>query len=181
MRMLTKLLLSISLLLVGGCTNIHYASDYKSDADFHGLISYSWRAVTVDIGGANQALLQHLADQQLQAQGFKAVEKNADLLIDMQIFPRTSRGGNTSIGIGIGLPVGRHGSIGLGTGQTLGKGKQEGVMVLDITQANSNALIWLGNAEGIPLTHFSLSAEDKLRETFAKLLSPFPPIAASQP
>jgi hypothetical protein len=178
-KQITLLIMSIALLLVGGCANIHYASDYKSGTDFTGLITYSWRAVTVDVGGTDQAMLQRLADDQLRAQGFKAVQKNADLLIDMQIFSRISRGGNTSIGIGIGLPIGRNGSIGLGTGQTLGKGKQEGVIVFDITQASSNTLIWRGNAEGIPLINFSLQAENKLRETFSQLLSPFPPKASS--
>ena len=106
-------------------------------------------------------------------------DTSADLLIDMQVFSRVSTGGNTSIGIGIGLPVGGNGSIGLGTSQILGKGKQEGVIVIDITQTSSNTLIWRGNAEGIPLINFSLKAEQKLRESVSKLLAPFPPQTAA--
>lgn len=169
------LLLAGALLLLSACTNIQYANDYKTGTDFSHLKTYSWRAVTADIGGTDKNLLQRLADEQLQAQGFRPASENADMLIDMQVFSRISRGGNTSIGIGIGLPVGRHGNIGLGTGQMLGQGKQEGVIVIDITQANNNILVWRGNAEGIPLINFSLKAEHKLRESFTKLLQPFPP------
>lgn len=171
--------LSIGVLLLTGCANVHYANDYKTGTDFSQLKTYSWRAVTVDIGGANHALLQNLADQQLQAQGFIPVKDQPDMLIDMQIFARASTGGNSSIGVGIGLPVGRHGSIGLGTSQLLNREKQEGVIVVDITQAKSNSLIWRGNAEGIPLAQFSLSAEHKLGETMAQLLSQFPPAATA--
>jgi hypothetical protein len=91
-----------------------------------------------------------------------------------------SSGGNTSIGVGIGMPVGSHGGVGMSTGQTLGQGKQEGVIVIDITQSSSNSLIWRGNAEGIPLINFSLKAEQKLRESFSQLLTPFPPLPTTK-
>lgn len=168
-------LLALGLLLFGGCTSVHYNSDYKTGTDFSQLNTYSWRAVTIDIGGANHALLQRLADQQLQAQGFIPAKDQPDMLLDMQIFARTSSGGNSSIGVGIGLPVGQHGSIGLGTSQLLNRDKQEGVIVIDITAARTNNLIWRGQAEGIPLIQFSLSAEHKLGETMAQLLGQFPP------
>lgn len=173
-------LMSGLLLLLSACASIQYADDYKSGTDFSGLKTYSWRAVTVDIGGIDKTFLQNLADAQLRAQGFIPAAEKADLLIDMQVFSRISRGGNTSIGFGIGLPVGSNGSIGIGTGQTLGQGKQEGVIVVDVTQVSSNQLIWRGNAEGIPLINFSLKAEQKLRESFSKLLTPFPPQTAAQ-
>lgn len=161
--------------LLSACTNIKYADDYKTGTDFSGLKTYSWRAVTVDIGGIDQSFLQNIADAQLRAQGFVPAENNADFMVDMQVFARISSGGNTSIGIGVGMPVGSHGGVGMSTGQTLGQGKQEGVIVIDITQSSSNSLIWRGNAEGIPLINFSLKAEQKLRESFIQLLSPFPP------
>lgn len=173
-------LLTALLVLLSACTTTRYADDFKTGTDFSGLKTYSWRAVTVDIGGVDQIFLQNLADDQLRAQGLVKVESNSDLLLDMQVFSRASSGGNTSIGIGVGLPVGRHGSVGLGTGQALGKGKQEGVIVVDITQVSSNTLIWRGNAEGIPLINFSLRADNKLRDSFSKLLSPFPPTAAAK-
>jgi hypothetical protein len=181
MRLLVSTgLMSVLLVLLSACSNIKYADDYKSGTNFSGLTTYNWRAVTVDIGGTDKDFLQRIADEQLRAQGFVLADTSAELLIDMQVFSRVSKGGNTSIGIGIGLPVGRNGSIGLGTGQTLGKGKQEGVIVIDITQTSTNQLIWRGNAEGIPLVNFSLKAEQKLRETFSKLLAPFPPETAAQ-
>lgn len=177
-QLFSRAFLPLLLVLLTACVNVKYADDYKTGTDFTGLKTYNWRAISVDVGGIDDIFLRNLADQQLRAQGFVLADTSADLLIDMQVFSRTSTGGNTSIGFGIGLPVGNSGSIGLGTGQTIGKGKQEGVIVIDITQTSSNTLIWRGNAEGIPLINFSLKAEQKLRESFSKLLTPFPPQAA---
>lgn len=175
---LSTLLLGIGMLVLSGCANVHYANDYKSGTDFTGLKTYSWRAVTVDIGGTDPTLLERLADNQLAAQGFVRTQANPDMLLDMQVFARQSKGGNSSIGIGIGMPVGRHGSVGLGTSQLLNKGKQEGVMLIDVTRASDNTLVWRGSAEGIPLIQFSLSAEQKLGATLAQLLGKFPPSSA---
>lgn len=175
MPAISRLLIIAAIILLSACAQVRYGDDFKSGTDFSNLKTYQWRSVTVDIGGTDKNFLQQLADTQLRAQGFFPTDSNPDLLLDLQAFSRISSGGNTSIGIGIGMPVGRHGSIGLGTGQLLGKGKQEGVIVVDITQTKSNALIWRGTAEGIPLINFSLKAENKLRESFTQLLQQFPP------
>lgn len=172
---ISRLLAIAAVMLLSACAQIRYGDDFKSGTDFNNLKTYQWRSTTVDIGGTDKNLLQQLADAQLRAQGFSPSDSAPDFLLDLQVFSRVSSGGNTSIGIGIGMPVGRHGSIGLGTGKLLGQGKQEGVIVVDITQAQSNTLIWRGTAEGIPLINFSLKAENKLRETFTQLLQQFPP------
>lgn len=160
---------------LSGCASVKYGNDFKSGTDFNPIKTYSWRAAAINIAGANQPYLQGLIDEQLQAQGYQKVESAADILVDLQLLSRVSQGGNASIGIGLGLPVGRHGSIGLGTGQTMGKGKQKGVMIIDFTDVLSNALIWRGNAEEIPLIYFSLQSEPKLREIIQKILIQFPP------
>ncbi len=161
--------------LLTACTSIHYTQDYKSGTDFSALKTYSWRAITVEVSGTPRPFLQRLIDEQLQSQGFTQAKDNPDFLVDLQVFSRVGARSNTSIGIGIGLPIGTNGSIGLGTSSPLGKGKQEGVMVIDITQAATNTLIWRGNAEAIPLINFTLGAEQKLRASIAELLTPFPP------
>jgi len=178
MLSLSKIISACSLLLlmlVSGCASVKYADDFKSGADFSKIKTYSWRAANVDIAGVDKPYLQQLVNEQLQSQGYQLIDQGADVWVDLQLFSRVSKGGNTSIGIGLGLPIGRNGSFGLGTGKTLGQGKQEGVMVVDITEQASNTLIWRGNAEGIPLVYFSLKSEPKLRDNIRQLLMQFPP------
>lgn len=177
---ISRLLAVTTLILLSACTQIKYSDDFKSGTDFNGVKTYQWRSVSVDIGGTDKAFMQKLADDQLHAQGLIATEKDPDILLDLQVFSRVSSGGNTSIGIGVGMPVGRNANIGLGTSQIMGRGKQEGVIVIDVTQTKSNALIWRGTAEGIPLINFSLKAENKLRESFTQVLQQFPPKAPTK-
>lgn len=161
--------------LLSGCASVKYGDDFKSGTNFSPIKTYTWRAATINITGVDEVYMKRLVDEQLQAQGYQKVQEFADVLVDLQVISRVSQGGNTSIGIGLGLPVGRNGSIGLGTGQTLGRGKQKGVIIIDITDRESNALVWRGNAEEIPLIYFNLQSEPKLREIIQKILVQFPP------
>lgn len=180
-RYLTWFVLCLFGLLSACGTSPRYAQDYKSGTDFSNLKTYTWRSLNVEVAGTPDVFIQRLVDEQLQLQGFARVADQADLIVDMQVFSRISAGSNTSLGIGIGVPIGNRGSIGLGTSSPLGRGKEEGVMVIDLTHASTNTLIWRGNAEGIPLIQFKLGAEQKLRDSIAKILAPFPPQAAPKP
>lgn len=171
---LATLLIAMAFLL-NACAAPKYQQDFKEGAQFSDLKTYSWRNLDVQIEGGSQSVLERLFDEQLQLKGFQRVSENPDMLLDVQGFTRVSQGGNTSLGIGIGLPVGRNGSVGLGTGKLLGQGKQEAVIVLDVTRSDSNTLVWRGNAEGIPLVYFKLNSEPKLRDSITKLLANFLP------
>lgn len=164
-----------SLFLLGACSHAKYQQDFKSGTDFSQLKTYSWRSAEVQIPGANSAYMQGLIDDQMRLQGYQKLQAGGDMWLDLQGFTRISQGGNSSIGIGIGLPIGRHGSIGLGTGQVIGRGSQEAVLVLDITRAADNILVWRGNAGGLALSYFKLNSEPKLRDTIRQLLIQFPP------
>ncbi len=162
-------------LLLAACASPKFQQDAKSGSVLNDLHTYQWRSVDVDIAGANKAQVQQLLDEELLRQGYRQVTQGTpDMLLDVQAFSRVSQGGSTGIGIGIGLPVGRGGSIGLGTSQIMGRNKQEGVIVLDITRADSNALVWRGSAESLPLNYFEPAKEQQLRDSLSRLLAQFP-------
>lgn len=158
-----------------GCTGTKYNQDYKAATSFEHLKTYSWRHASSDIAGVDGQQLQQLADIQLASQGYTHTETNPDMLLDMNLVTRISTGSSTGIGLSIGLPIGQHGSIGLGGGKSVPNDKQEGVILIDITDNLSKSLIWRGSAEGVPMQDFSLKAEDKLARVLKKLLSQFPP------
>jgi hypothetical protein len=160
------------------CSEISYQNDFKADTDFSHLKTYQWRNLSLDTITQNQITIQQIADAQLLTQGYRRVNDKADLWLDLQTIVRQRKQGSTQLGIGIGLPVGRHGNIGLGTGQTLplGKKQQEATLIVDMTRTDNNQLIWRGTAEAIPLSYFSLKEEQHLRETLNKLLAQFPPM-----
>lgn len=162
-------------LFIGGCASTKYNQDYKPGTDFAVHNTYNWRNANSEIPGVNAQQIQRMADNQLTGQGLNRTESNPDLLLDMTIVTRISTGSSTGLGLSIGLPVGRHGSIGLGGGRSLPNDKQEGIIIIDITDASTNNLIWRGSAEAVPLKYFSLSSEAQLAAVMNKLLSQYPP------
>lgn len=176
-RHLTLITVGLSLLLLLGCTATPKVSqDSRQGETFNDLRSYSWRSLNIQVAGISDSQVGKVIDQQLGLRNYRYQETQADMLIDVQVFPRTRQGASTGIGIGIGLPVGRHGSIGLGTGQLLdGKNKVAAVIIVDITRASTNELVWRGTAEDLPLAYFELANEAKLRQSISDLLDQFPP------
>ena len=162
-------------LIMCGCASTKYNQDFKPGTDFGGHGTYNWLNTSSDIPGVSAQQIQRQADTQLASQGFSHTESNPDLLFDMKIVSRISTGSSTGLGLSIGLPIGRHGSIGLGGGKSMPNDKQEGIIIVDITDASTDSLIWRGSAEGVPLQYFSLSNEAKLAEVLRKLLSQYPP------
>jgi len=172
---LSRSLLLLVALLLAACAGTKYQQDFREGTNFENLNSYTWRKMNSEVQGVDNIKLQRLADQQLSLQGFTRTDSEPDMLLDMTLITRISTGSSTGIGLSVGIPIGRSGSIGLGGGKSVPNDKFEGVLLVDITEANSNTLIWRGSAEGVPMEDFSLKAEDKLAEVIAKLLAQFPP------
>jgi hypothetical protein len=178
MASIPKVLFRFWLLLalaISGCASPKYNQDFKPDTDFSQLKTYNWRNMSSEMAGVNSQQLQRLADSQLASQGFTRTETNPEMLLDMTVVARISTGSSTGLGLSIGLPIGRHGSIGLGGGKSVPNDKQEGIIIVDITESLSNNLLWRGSAEGIPMKNFSLQGEQQLAAVLGKLLSQFPP------
>lgn len=169
------LLLSLVFTFLSGCQSTQYANDYRDGTNFSSLKTYQLRSATSLIAGFSDERFVALLQAQLAAQGFTPATESPDMLIDAQVFAQQVTSSGPSLGIGIGLPIGRHGGIGLGTSQPLGGTRERGVIVVDITEYASNQLVWRGHADKIHLSVFTLAEEDTLRTQLAQLLAAFPP------
>ncbi|WP_111642666.1 DUF4136 domain-containing protein [Marinimicrobium alkaliphilum] len=164
------------LLLSVGCSSVRYEQDYRPDTTFERYQSFSWRSAESEFEDADMRRIQRLARTQLEAQGYQYQAEDGELLIDLNLVTRLSQGGSSGIGLSIGLPVGRHGSVGVGGSQALGSGtKEEAVIIADITERASNTILWRGTASGVPTGHFTLRNEARLSEVLSKLFAQFPP------
>lgn len=167
--------LLIAIFLLSACAGPKFQQDFREGTDFSSLHTYNWRKVMSEVQGVDNLQLQRLADRQLNLQGFTRAESNPDMLLDMTLLTRISTGSSTGIGLSVGVPIGRSGSIGLGGGKSVPNDRFEGLILVDVTDSASNSLIWRGSAEGIPMKDFSLKAEEKLAAAIGKLLEQFPP------
>lgn len=178
MRHLFRCTLAIGLLLIiTACAGPKIEQDYKPGTEFDsGWTYYEFRGGSSQIEGADYRRLETIAQEILAGQGYQLAPHEPQFYIDITGSTRLATGGGKSLGISIGLPVGSHGSVGVGGSKNLdGEGRQEGVIIVDITNAQTNELIWRGSASGIPLEDFQLAREAQLREVMRKLLAQFPP------
>lgn len=168
-----------ALLFLNSCaTNNKVTQDFKPGTDFHSYKTFNWHNFSSDISTSNQIAIQREVEQQLSQQGFQLVANTgvADLILDLSIIKQAASASKTGVGLSIGLPIGRSGSIGLGTSKLLGNdGKFAALIILDITAQASNQVLWRGSAEDVPLDYFSLRNEAKLNDVLTNLIKQFPP------
>ena len=173
------LMVSIIAILSSCATTNKVTQDYKPDTDFRPYKTFSWHNYSSDVISANQVAIQRAVEQQLSQQGFTLVSGLSDLVLDMTIIKQAASTSSSSLGLSIGLPLGRHGSIGLGTSKLLGeKSYTEALVILDITAQETHQILWRGTAENIPLSDFTLQKQVKLNARLRDLLQQFPPKTA---
>ncbi|RYY76700.1 MAG: DUF4136 domain-containing protein [Gammaproteobacteria bacterium] len=182
MRQTFKLLTTISAVLfvtffLTSCANTNKVTqDFKPDTDFSSYKTFSWHNFSSDVHGNDQIAIQHEIEQQLSQQGFQLVATNADVVLDLTIIKHVASASSTGVGLSVGLPIGRHGSIGLGTSKLLGKDEKfSALIILDITAKASNQVLWRGSADEVPLDYFTLRNQAKLNPILRDLVKQFPP------
>ncbi|WP_024461360.1 DUF4136 domain-containing protein [Marinimicrobium sp. LS-A18] len=177
MNRLTRLsFVFILLAAVTACAGPKVSQDYNEDTEFDpGWGRYEWRGGTSQIDGVSHSRLQRITEQAMVQRGYRLDPDNPQFYVSVSGTTRAAVGGGKSVGISIGLPVGNSGSIGLGGSKSLEDRKQEGVIIVDITDAENNELVWRGSAEGIALRDFELAREQQLRKVIDRLLAQFPP------
>ncbi len=175
-RLMKLPLILFTLAVITACAGPKVAQDYNPDTEFDsGWGRYEWRGGTSQIDGVPHNRLQRITEQAMVQRGYRLDTDNPQFYVSVSGTTRAAVGGGKSVGVSIGLPVGNRGSVGLGGSKSLEDRKQEGVVIVDITDAESNELVWRGSAEGIDLRDFELAREQQLRQVIDRLLAQFPP------
>lgn len=167
------------LLLLAGCaqTSPKVTQDFREGAQFGDLKTYEVRGVNIQIQGlSDAAYISRILDQQMGMRHLYRDFESADIHVSAQVFSRTTQGAGGGLGVGIGVPIGRHAGVSLGTGQLLeGRKKISAVLVVDVTHAATQELIWRGTAQNIPLDYFTFANEPKLTQIIQQVVAQFPP------
>ncbi|HWV15923.1 MAG TPA: DUF4136 domain-containing protein [Cellvibrio sp.] len=177
LNLLLLLPAACALLLLSACaSNNHISQDFKPGTDYKQLKTFSWHNVASEIPNINNIAIQRAVEENLKLQGFQLVHSNADFILDINIIAQRSTGGSTGLGLSIGLPIGNHGSLGVGTSKLLGRDdKQEGMIIIDITTQKDSQVIWRGTADAVPMNYFLLRNEPQLNAILKRLIAQFPP------
>jgi hypothetical protein len=153
-------------------------SDYDTAANFEALQTFDWMPATGNAAGDELLIkrIRNTVDTQLQAKGRNKAADNPDFLIGMELSGKTISGGSTGVGMSIGIPVGRRGTVSVGGGKSKAREKTEGTLVMDFVDAKTKSLIWRSTATDA--VEPSASAEEKQKkidEVISAMLANFPP------
>jgi hypothetical protein len=174
----TILVLVLGIAMAGCATPLAVTSDYDTAADFAALKTFDWMPATGNAAGDELLIkkIRNTVDVQLQAKGRKMAAGNPDFLIGMELSGKTTYGGSTAVGMSVGIPVGRAGSVSVGGGKSQPREKKEGTLILDFVDAKTKSLVW--RATAVVAVNPTASPEEKQRqinEVIAAMLAHFPP------
>jgi hypothetical protein len=174
---MTYSLLTFVLVLTSCSSARQISQDFKAGTDFKQYKTFSLRNNTSEIAGTKDQAIAQTIVQQLETQGFHQVAKQADLLLDINILKQQSTSAvTTGIGFGIGMPLGNHGGMSIGSSSLLGGSqKTNGVIIIDITDQVANRIIWRGNADAVPFSYFFPRNQAQLDSVLRALMAQFPP------
>jgi hypothetical protein len=160
--------------------------DFDPQADFSRLTTYSWAPPPqggADARGVSALMDERIrasVDEQLQARGLRLLPENADLRVSYVFLTQpsrvtrspsasvgvgtSSRGSGVGVGIGIGIPIGG------------GREREEGTLILDLVDAQTDRLVWRGSLDRrIAPSDDPEQTRRRVAEAVAELLSEFPP------
>lgn len=161
------------------CSQILVTHDYDRDMNFTGFKTYGWHAIERSIE-MNDLVINRVKEavaSELQLKGFRQVQENPDLLVNIHIVTRQKISINDW-----GYPTGgywRRGygyDFGYGYGGVSSRTYEEGTLMIDMIDAAGNNLVWRGTATDI--IDPSLSPEQRtleINEAVAMILLEFPP------
>lgn len=180
-RMIMKnvMLILVLCIVVAGCaTPLTVTSDYDTAADFAALKTYEWMPATGNAAGDELLIkkIRNTVDTQLQAKGRTMSADNPDFLIGMALSGQTTYGGSTAVGVSVGIPVGRAGTVSIGGGKSKPREKKEGTLVLDFMDAKTRSLLW--RATATDAVNPSATPEERQRKidaVISAMLAKFPP------
>lgn len=185
LRLVTIFILNLIMAILAGCSSVKVSQDYNTAQDFNGYKRYAWQhetqAKTGDVRIDNPFLderIRQAVDRTLAERGFQRTDNGPH---DFQVrYLYTIRAKiesddmRTGFGFGVGSR-GRYGGISVSSGTSVNE-YDEGMLVIDIVESQSDALLWRGTGTRRVSDHSDPEKTTKsVNELVEKILGQFPP------
>jgi len=191
-----KYLLALSLVIfVSGCSSLSLSTDYDKKIDFSNFKTYRWHKKihpptvdgkpTTSTNDIMDSRIRATINQHLQAQHYTLSDsKKIDFLVNYSVVIENKtdiRTYNNYSGYSPGFQYGygsygQNMALGFGTSDTKVTHYQQGTLIVDIINPETNQLMWRGSADGRLPKNTNQEENDKLIKKYInKVLSGFPP------
>jgi hypothetical protein len=177
-KILQTISLSLLLVVVASCSSVRVASDYDSKADFSQYKTFAFFKGGIDkaeISDLDKRRILRAIESELMSRGFTKSE-NPDMLVS--IFTKSNQRVNV---YNNAWGAGAWGWGGFGPGWGWGWNRQptvstrtEGVLYVDLIDANKKELVWQGMGTGY-LAQGRERKEARIKEFVTKIMEKYPP------
>ncbi len=181
MKALKTISALLLLVVMTSCSSVKVSSDYDSKADFNNYKTFAFFKSGIDkaeISDLDKRRILRAIESELMARGFTKSEK-PDMLVS--IFTKSNQRVNiynNAWGAG-GWGWGGWGGFGPGWGwgwnqQPTATTRTEGILYVDLIDANKKELVWQGMGTGY-LTQKREKKEARIKEFVNKIMEKYPP------
>ncbi len=178
MKRIIKILpLLLLVAMISSCSSVRVASDYEKNANFNEFKTFAFFKPGIDkaeINDIDKRRILRAIESELLSKGFTKSE-DPDLLVS--IFTKSNQRVdvyNNHWGYGAWGWGGYGPGWGWGWNQPMVSAKTEGVLYIDLIDAQKKELIWQGQGTGY-LTRNTERKEERIKEFTNKILEQFPP------
>ncbi len=164
-----------------GCSNISVSYDYDTKSDFTSLKTFDFMPVPVqsNVNTLNVKRIQDAVRNQLESKGYTQTPDNPDFQIAMHLSKQEKARVKSVTDSGYTHTFGRRIDWGdnTGTRRINVYEYEEGTLILDFVDAQSNELSWRGVATA-EILHYTNpeKREKRINKAVQKILNNFPPI-----
>ncbi len=179
-KLLTITSVLLLLITVTSCTSVRVATDYDKNADFNSYKTFAFFKTGIDkaeISDLDKRRILRAIESELLAKGYTK-SQNPDLLVS--IFTKSKERVdvfNNAWGIG-NWGWGGLGGWGWGWGwnqQPAVSTSTEGVLFVDLIDANKKELVWQGSGTGYLTNRSVEKKEERIKEFVSKIMERYPP------
>lgn len=169
-------LLALSLGLTS-CSPFQVKSDYAETANFSNYKTYKLRIDDLNLNDIDKDRVLNEVSKQLQMKGLK-VSDSPDLIVNLKANHKkiTDIQGGSPYGMygGFGYGGFGYGGFGFGMNRTFSSNYNQGSLVVDLVDAQSQKLVWQGTGTGISVDS-PRSKQKQIPEIVADIMANYPP------
>lgn len=170
----------VATVVLTSCSSVRVATDYDRETNFNNYKTFAFFKPGIDkaeINDIDKRRILRAIEANLIAKGY-TTSKTPDMLVS--IFTKSNQRvdiynnawGNGAWGWG---GFGRWGWGGIGMGRSQVSTKTEGVLFIDLIDANKKELIWQGSGTGYLATKNIEKKEARIKAFVSKMIAEFPP------
>ena len=174
-------LLALAATLAGCASGPNIVANSAPDFNLANYQSFSFmQPLSSDRGGARSLISQHLVSatiRELEMQGLRHVDTNADLLVNFMVSTRETISTRPSSGMSVSHRRGRYGTWGgysMSMSTTEVVQRTEGTIAVDIVDAARNELVWEGAATARVTDSVRQNIEQVSHDAIADIFAKFP-------